>query len=491
MENRPINRTTIHSDMDKIDASSTSPVTQIYNALKPPHPPISTSTEKREEHNELYNINPPPKTPEGAFPPDLQSAVNVACHHTEAHPMAVALHLITYFAAHVGQQRHVMIGNEKHPLIFYGLLVGDTGRVKGTAESQARYIDQLGTKILKEKFGYQPPRTLSGLSSGEGLIQSIQDPDNDNEREGVQDKRLMITESEYANVLAQGQRGGNTLSMVLRDAYDGKMLANMTVNPRMATHPHINIIGHITPEELSGHKSFLTQAQNGALNRNLIFSAKREKPIPNPRRYSSQEAEALSKWYAEVIIKARDQRPIDNAFNDEGKEITMSEEGLKIIEAEYIQRESDLDSMPRILSYLASRHRVFIWRLSAIFALMDYSDVITAEHVSQAYKCMDYSLDSLRYLLKTARQEAQQEEAASLAERILYAITFINNGSGCTLTDIHKHFKNKLKSSDMEKAICTLLESAPPKIEEVVNHSKNKRGRRAKIFRPTSTKKTN
>ena len=97
--------------------------------------------------------------------------------------MAVALHYAVYFAAHIGQQRFIRIGNEKHSLDLYGLLVGKTGKVKGTAESQARCIEQLATAELTEKYGYKPPRKLSGLSSGEGLIQVIKDPDDDEEED--------------------------------------------------------------------------------------------------------------------------------------------------------------------------------------------------------------------------------------------------------------------------------------------------------------------
>ena len=82
-------------------------------------------------------LDAPPIVPEGAFPPCLQSAVDVACNGTEAHPMAVALHYIAYFGAHVGQQRFIMIGNERHNLNIFGILAGQTGRVKGVAESQA------------------------------------------------------------------------------------------------------------------------------------------------------------------------------------------------------------------------------------------------------------------------------------------------------------------------------------------------------------------
>ncbi len=73
----------------------------------------------------------------------------------------------------------------------------------------------------------------TGLSSGEGLIWLVRDPIHKREMigkgkdieyveviadPGVADKRLMVVESEFANVLRQMGREGNILSRVLRDA---------------------------------------------------------------------------------------------------------------------------------------------------------------------------------------------------------------------------------------------------------------------------------
>jgi hypothetical protein len=80
----------------------------------------------------------------------------------------------------------------------------------------------------QELFGAlaDPPVTLSGLSSGEGLINAIRDPrsgcgeDDDRDDPGVPDKRLLINMSEFGSVLALVRRPGSTLSAVLRNIYD-------------------------------------------------------------------------------------------------------------------------------------------------------------------------------------------------------------------------------------------------------------------------------
>ncbi|OQX36403.1 MAG: hypothetical protein B0D91_09135 [Oceanospirillales bacterium LUC14_002_19_P2] len=434
-------------------------------------------------------INAPPMIPADAFPPDLQSAVSAACSGTEAHPMAVALHLVTMFASHIGQQRYIRIGDDKQALDFCSILVGRTGKVKGTAEKPADLINRLACQDLVTRHGYTPPRCISGLSSGEGLIQAIKDPADADDETGTYDKRLLVIESEYANILSQDQRGGNTLSVVLRDAFDGKTLSNQTVNPRTATSPHISIIGHITPGELVSHKSFEAQSVNGALNRNLIFFAARPRAVPRPRAFTEQERDALSKWFADTIFRSRNGNPTDSYLErNTGKEMVMSEAAGAILDAEYIVREAEQDRMPERLANPCSRHRVFVWRLSALLALMDYSDVIQADHVRQAYKWIDYSRDSIRYLLNTARQEAEQAALTTFADEVCEAIGRINNGQGCTKTAIHDHFNRNKTAAQLDDALKLLLSESPARVE-VVTAQRKGRGRPSKTFQVT--KKTN
>ena len=101
---------------------------------------------------------------------------------------------------------------------------------------------------------------------------------------GVTDKRLLVIESEFANVLKQIERQGNTLSVVGRQAWDGTTLGIMTKNsPAKATDPHISIIGHITTEELKRCLS-TTESANGFGNRFLWVAVKRSKLLPEGGR---------------------------------------------------------------------------------------------------------------------------------------------------------------------------------------------------------------
>jgi hypothetical protein len=68
---------------------------------------------------------------------------------------------------------------------------------------------------------------------------------------GAEDKRLMVVEGEFAGPLRAMTREGNTLSVLIRQAWDGVKLATLTKNsPLKATDTHNSIIGHITKTEV-------------------------------------------------------------------------------------------------------------------------------------------------------------------------------------------------------------------------------------------------
>src|SRR5262249_4622879 len=127
----------------------------------------------------------------------------------------------------------------------------------------------------------------SGLSSGEGLIWQVRDPIEKHEPikqkgrvidyqdvitdKGVDDKRLLIVEPEFALVLKTASCDGNTLSAIIRQAWDDGNLRSLTKSsPARATDAHISIIGHITKDELRRYLED-TETANGFANRFLLL----------------------------------------------------------------------------------------------------------------------------------------------------------------------------------------------------------------------------
>src|SRR5262249_52542939 len=142
----------------------------------------------------------------------------------------------------------------------FAVLVGKTSKArKGTSWGR---ISQLYRQAEER---WEAERVQSGASSGEGIIWAVRDPITKREKvkekgeapryveveadPGIEDKRLLIYEPEFANVLKQTERQGNTLSVILRQAWDGKDLRSLTKNsPARATGAHVSLVGHITAD---------------------------------------------------------------------------------------------------------------------------------------------------------------------------------------------------------------------------------------------------
>jgi hypothetical protein len=121
---------------------------------------------------------------------------------------------------------------------------------------------------------------VGGLSSGEGLIAQVRDPADDEKAQAPVDKRRLVVEPEFAQVLKVLAREGNTLSAIVRQAWDGEPLQTIVRNdPLRATDAHIAILGHITRDELLRYLT-ATELANGFANRYLLIAVERSKLLP-------------------------------------------------------------------------------------------------------------------------------------------------------------------------------------------------------------------
>jgi hypothetical protein len=245
-----------------------------------------TSTDKVEEE-------PEPKTesePEPEFEPtDINwpqlhqdalyglagDIVQIIEPHTESDPAALLVQLITIFGNRIGRTPHFLVESDGHYANLFIILVGvsSKGR-KGTSYGRVK-------KLIKDADPtFQSPP--GGLVSGEGLIYHVRDAiyttkknsktkelEEVCEDEGVEDKRLLVYESEFSAVLKVLKREGNTLSEILRQAWDSGDLNTLAKNTKTkATNAHISLIGHITKEELKRELDEVSYA-NGFGNRIL------------------------------------------------------------------------------------------------------------------------------------------------------------------------------------------------------------------------------
>jgi plasmid replication initiation protein len=91
----------------------------------------------------------------------------------------------------------------------------------------------------------------------------------------------MVVEGEFAGPLRVMTREGNTLSVLIRQGWDGVKLATLTKNsPLKATDAQNSVIGHITKTEVLRLLSE-TDAHNDFANRYLWLLVRRSKALPS------------------------------------------------------------------------------------------------------------------------------------------------------------------------------------------------------------------
>ncbi len=193
-----------------------------------------------------------------------------------------------FLKAIAGRGAHFLVEADKHFTNSYCVIVGETasGR-KGVSVGRIK-------QVFKDlDLHFEQNCIVGGLASGEGLLYQVRDAVFDEKKnkdtglmetvctdKGVADKRLLVIEGEFAQVLRVQGREGNTLSAFLRNFWDNGTARNLTKNsPLKTTNAHVGIIGHITKTELliCLHE---VEAANGYANRFLFVCSNRSKLLP-------------------------------------------------------------------------------------------------------------------------------------------------------------------------------------------------------------------
>jgi hypothetical protein len=145
-------------------------------------------TKKTKETNQAKKLPAAPPAPDPVmYCGVLGEIVSAADTSTEADPVGVYASLLSTASVLVGSRPHVQIGNTRHPLLVWPLLFGRTGAGrKGEATETADLVVNGATLDMAAL-------SVTGLSSGEGLIERIRDPRNPDDPGGVEDKRLRVS----------------------------------------------------------------------------------------------------------------------------------------------------------------------------------------------------------------------------------------------------------------------------------------------------------
>jgi len=373
--------------------------------------------------------------------------------HSESDPLAILAQLLVSFGSAIGRGAHYSVEATEHHGNEFVLLVGPSARArKGSSWDHVQRI------FGEVDPGWESERIVSGLSSGEGLIWSVRDPDTDRrgrEQAGEIDKRLLVFEAEFASVLKMVARDGNTLSPVVRCAWDGKPLQALTKNnPARATGAHIAIVGHVTRDELVRLLN-ATEAANGFLNRYLLFCVRRSKLLPEGGRIDEIDWQPLLTKLRAAIDTAR--RAGRLRFDEHARrrwwerypQLTEPEAGLA--------------------GAVCARAEAHVVRLSLLYALLDQTQQIRLPHLEAALALWEYAAASARWVFGDSLGDP-------LVDEIYRAL--LEEPDGLTRSQLRDLFSRNRRSKDIGQALDRLAATGRIHAERL-----HQRGRPAELWR--------
>lgn len=392
---------------------------------------------------------------------------------TEANAYAIAAHFIAFMGCAVGRGCYMPIGNTWHHPRMFMLHVGRSGRGrKGDAVSLVARIERSLMALSPEAA---PQVHRGGLSSREGLVFLIHDgfKEGNTQIDPVLDKRLMVVESEFANVLHQGKREGNTLSAALRDAWDGVSMKPATKSARLwATEPHISMSAAVTPSEFLSMMA-ARELTNGFANRFLMFWAERTKMLAFPSATRQEDVDALAARVLEVLRFCKAERWTDKDHT----RVELSAAARTRYEVLYYSELNDNSAGERITA-LIERRAPMLLRLAMLFALCDLTTTVEVHHIDAALAWVRFGVDSVRFVFSSAAEEVAVTETNAAAQKIL---EFISERQRVTRKQITVEcFGGHATKTRIDAALDELLSANPARIR--VEEDRSGPGRPVKFY---------
>lgn len=393
----------------------------------------------------VRELAPPAPLSTAAYHGLIGEVVQRIAPHTEADPAALLVQLLTMFGNVIGRTAHFQAEADTHYLNLNVGLVGLTAKGrKGVSIGHARHLfEPIDPAWVAEC-------QKSGLSSGEGLIWAVRDPIEKQQPikergrvlgyetviddPGVSDKRLLVIETELASTLRVLAREGNTLSALMRQAWDGLPLRTLTKNsPAKATGAHISVIAHITADELRRYLDATEQA-NGFGNRFLWVYVQRARELPEGGGVIDLHGFAERMRGVVEVARTVGLMPFDaNA------------------RALWHQRYGRLSAgRPGLLGSMTGRAEAQVRRLACLYALSDRSAVVRTPDLWAALEVWRYCFESARFIFGQSLGDPVADEIA----RALH-----DAPAGLTRTEIGDRLHRHVSASAISRALTLLAQT--------------------------------
>jgi uncharacterized protein CbrC (UPF0167 family) len=351
--------------------------------------------------------------------------------HTEADPMALLMQFLVAFGALAGRHGHWRVEASRHHPNEFCVLVGASG--KGRKGSSWDHVEAIVEHVDSD---FVQSGVVSGLSSGEGLIAQVADLDPDEKGRDAPDKRRLVVEPEFAQVMKVLAREGNTLSPVVRNAWDGKTLQTINKNsPLRATGAHISIIGHITKDELLRYLN-ATELANGFFNRFLVIAVQRSKVLPFGGALDGHD---LARVRERVMVALRHAHAAGA--------VTFS----TAARAKWIGVYPALsEGRPGMHGAATARAEAHTARLALIYALLDASEEIATEHLDAALAVWSYADRSAAWVFGDSLGDPTADDIWALAK---------DRPAGISRTEVRDLFSRNKKAREIDRALGALVDA--------------------------------
>lgn len=367
--------------------------------------------------------------------------------HTESDPVALLASFLSEYGTMLNRGPHLILDGCYHPLLIWAVLIGQSAKSrKGTAGRRIATVLNLAEET------WTRGEYRGTLSTGEGLAFAVRDPRYETKERkggggptgepvevcidpGIEDKRLFLVQAEFGAVLKIMAREGNSLSGVLRDAWDGLTLAPMTKSDRIqATDPHIGIVGHVTKDELLRNLTD-TEMSNGFANRFLWVAVRRSKELPFASAPADADLDALARAIRSMLAVSR-----------ACGELTLSPSFRECWVECYHELSAD---RPGMAGALLGRAEAQVMRLAGLYAVLDGRATVGIVHLKAALALWEYAEVSTRMIFGDSLGDP-------VADTILKALQARGDLTDSQISDLFGRHKT---AEQLERAKAVLLKA--------------------------------
>ena len=398
---------------------------------------------------------PWPRLDRAALPDLVGDFVDLATMNSEADPAAVLTTFLVRFACEAGgpdptTRPHLFIGDSRHEPRLFAAVVGQSSKArKGTSASPVARMFSLDNSENSENSLRMSATSPGPLSSGEGVVWNVRDELRAWEVDkktgagqwlvkdpGIPDKRLNIADEELAAGLRCIKRDGNTLSTALRGLWDNGTVHPLTKSsPSKTTQAHVNIVAHITLEELS---RVLDEVElfNGFANRFLWTLARRTRLVSRPKPMPTGE---LAKLQGVLVDRLR--------FAHKVGLMAQASDTSALWDDVYPTLSVERGGL---FGAVVGRAEAQVQRLSMVYALLDGKAVVNGRHLEAALAFWRYSEASAAYIF-------DGRQADPVREKITTALRATSGPM--TATGLHRALGNSFSKEQLQTALDALIAS--------------------------------